>query len=49
MKNYQIVWSWKPGLRLRRYTEGSWSYIYEWILVLGFLQIRKWSKRKLKR
>lgn len=27
--------------------DSSWIYIYDWIIYLGFLQIRKWSNRRM--
>lgn len=47
MERYQVVWG-LTGFGFRRYTEPSWCYIYNWILFLGIVQIRKWSNKKLK-
>lgn len=50
MKKYQICWFWNFKLRFQRMPEDSaWSYIYEWILTVGFLEIRKWSNKPLKK
>ena len=49
-KGYQFLWrvAW-PRYAFRRYllVETDMAYIYDWILSLGFLQIRKWSTREL--
>ena len=51
MTKYQFYWNWKPNIYFRRYNprETSWAYIFEWVLKIGFLEIRKWSNRKLKK
>jgi hypothetical protein len=46
---YQFVWYWKPRLFFRTFDpkESCWAYIYDWVIGIGFLEIRKWSTRKL--
>jgi hypothetical protein len=46
-ERYQIIWGFTRLFKFRRYTEPSWCYIYEWILCLGIVQIRKWSRMRL--
>lgn len=51
MKGYQFVW-WFPrwlGVWLLRYdpSKTDMAYIYDWRLMLGFWEVRKWSTRRL--
>lgn len=43
MKKYQIVFC-LTGFWFRKlnYEETSLAYIYEWVIGLGFVEIRKW-------
>jgi hypothetical protein len=44
----QFVWYWKPLFFFFRYPdESSWSFVYSWVCRVGFLEIRKWSDKKL--
>ena len=50
-KKYQIVSMTKPLFKFKRFDKKktSWAYIYEWVLSIGFIQIRKWNnKSKIK-
>lgn len=49
-KGYQFVrWfpRWLGVYFMRVPLESDMSYIYQWYLVLGFWEVRKWSARKL--
>ena len=50
MKNYQFLWYLIPKFYFIKYDpkETSWAYIYEWVLQIGFFQIRKMSSLKPK-
>lgn len=47
---YQIVFRYKPKLKLIRYDidKTDYAYIYNWVLIFGFIEIRKWSHKLLK-
>lgn len=49
MKGLQIIWLWKPIFSFKKFDpeKTCWAYIYDWSLAIGFLQIRKWSTKKL--
>ena len=46
---YQIV-NWYPdwkGFGKKKW-KGGMAYVYEWSLLLGFIEIRKWTKLSIK-
>jgi hypothetical protein len=43
MKGYQFVWS-RPFMLEFVPMEGSWKKIYDWVFLLGWLEIRKWAR-----
>jgi len=50
MAKFQFVWRKKPKMMFRKFNEdSSWSYIYEWVLMCGFIEIRRWSRKKINR
>jgi hypothetical protein len=48
MKCFQFVWRKNPKLLFRNYIKENtdMKLIYKWILILGFLEIRKWQNEK---
>ena len=50
-KKYQFVWYWLPKFHYRKFDirKTCWAYIYDWTLKIGFLEIRKWSTKKIKK
>lgn len=52
-KALQWCWWWDPREWLwgfkRTDPESSWSYIYDWFLFLGPLEVRKWAMKRAPR
>ena len=48
-KRFQLVWHLHlPRIKFRRFDpeKTDWAYIYDWVLNLGFVEIRRWSTRR---
>jgi hypothetical protein len=46
-RNIQVIFVRRPRFFYRRMT-GTWSYVYVWVFRFGFIEIRKWSNKKLR-
>ena len=48
MSNYQIFWTKDFGFIFRKYslTQTDLAHIYNWILRIGFIEVRKWKNQK---